>query len=77
MSDCANFIHEWVDHYYGVECKNCKLMIPGGIGPWMPVAKDIAMPANAQRDLVIDDKGKHAKNIAAARALGHEELRIE
>jgi hypothetical protein len=60
MSDCANFIHEWIDHYYGIECKNCKLMIPGGIGPWMANAQEIEMPAYAQRDQVIDDKGKRA-----------------
>jgi hypothetical protein len=70
MSDCANFIHEWIDHYYGIECKNCKLMIPGGIGPWMPNAKDLETPAHAQRDQVIDAKGKRAKEIDAARALG-------
>ncbi len=63
MSDCANFIHEWVDHYYGVECKNCKLMISGGIGTWMPKAKEIETPASAQRDLVIDAEGKRANLI--------------
>ena len=63
MSDCANFIHEWVDHYYGVECKNCKLMISGGIGPWMPKAKEIETPALAKANLVIDAKGKRANLI--------------
>jgi hypothetical protein len=60
MSDCENFIHEWVDIYNGLECINCKLMIPGGIGPWMPNAKDLEMPAHTQRDQVIEDKGKRA-----------------
>jgi len=60
MSDCANFIHEWVDHYYGIECKNCKLMIPGGIGPWMQDAKDLETPALAKANQVIDGKGKRA-----------------
>ncbi len=75
MSDCENFIHEWVDHYYGIECKNCKLMIPGGIGPWMLKAKDIETPAHAQRDQVIDDKGKRANLIDAARAQGQAGLK--
>jgi hypothetical protein len=50
-------------------------MIPGGIGPWMPNARDLETPAPAQRDQVIDDKGKHARSIVAARALGQENLK--
>jgi hypothetical protein len=49
-------------------------MIPGGIGPWMLKAKDIETPAPAQQVELIDDKGKHARSIVAARALGQEEL---
>lgn len=36
-ADCENFIHDWQDHYYGIECKNCKLLVPDGCGPWMPL----------------------------------------
>ncbi len=78
MSDCANFIHEWVDHYYGVECKNCKLMIT------MPNARAIESPVLAKANLVIDAEGKRAKNNprsvpsrdrVAARAQGQAELK--
>ena len=69
MSDCENFVHEWIDHYYGLECKNCKLTIS------MPNARAIESPALAKANLVIDDKGKRAKEIAAARALGPKLLK--
>jgi len=29
--------HEWVDTYYGVECKHCKLFYPSGSEPWLQV----------------------------------------
>ncbi len=38
-ADCANFIHDWQDHYYGIECKKCKLLVPDGCGPWMPAGE--------------------------------------
>lgn len=75
MSDCENFIHEWVDHYYGVECKNCKLLVPMGLGSWMPDAKETETPASALANQVIDDKGKHAKLNDAARAQGQAGLK--
>ncbi len=38
-------------------------------------AKENESPALAMANLVIDDKGKRAKFIDAARALGHEGLK--
>lgn len=31
------FNHEWMDHYYGYECKKCGMFVPFGSEPWAPI----------------------------------------
>lgn len=37
IAACDVTKHKWVEEYYGLRCSVCKMFVPDGMGPWMPM----------------------------------------